>query len=147
MIQFSEALKGEHPGSYLKYLLDKQERSYGRFALDIGAYPQTLSAIINGKRRMNVGLALKIEKALHLAEGLLMTMQVFYDIEQFKRETSPKPDIQLFRSSLFWDTDPEKLDWIRQKKSIVDRVMKYGNDAEIEALHAFYSSLEESNEA
>ncbi len=139
-----QTLKGLHPGSYLKHLLDKEQKAYGRFALEIGAYPQTLSAVIHGKRRMNVGLALKIECALKLDEGLLMSLQVFYDIGEYKRKESPKPDLKNFRSSLFWDTDIRKLDWDRQRKHIVDRVMRYGNELEKKALQDFYRSLERS---
>ena len=75
-----EILKGLHPGLFLQYELDKQKLKSGKFAVSIGEHPQTLSAIICGRRSMNVPLSLRIEKALNLDEGLLMTLQIYYDI-------------------------------------------------------------------
>ena len=75
-----EILKGVHPGVFLQRELNKQKLKSGHFAESIGEHPQTLSAIIRGRRSMNTSLSLRIERALGLEEGFLMTLQVYFDI-------------------------------------------------------------------
>ena len=70
-----EILKGVHPGLFLSRELRNRQLRSGAFAESIGVHPQTLSAIIKGRRNMNIPLSLKIERSLHLDEGLLMTLQ------------------------------------------------------------------------
>ena len=108
--------------------------------MSVGEYPQTFGDITKGKRKMNVGLALKVEKELGLEEGFLMILQAYYDIAKEKRKINEqkKPDLTLFRSALFWDTDIQKIDWQKQKVAIINRVFKRGNDLEKEELIKFY---------
>ena len=59
-----EIIKGVHPGKFLERELKKHIINNRQFALSIGEHPQTIGAIINGKRRMNIALSLKIEEKL-----------------------------------------------------------------------------------
>jgi plasmid maintenance system antidote protein VapI len=139
MNQELEILKGIHPGIILGRKIKERELSKGRFALMINEYPQTLGSIINGKRSMNTSLALKIEQELNLAEGFLMTLQVFYDIKQEKRKIEKaRPDFSKLRRGLFWDTDMEKIDWQLQKRAVIQRVFERGNSTEKEEITRFY---------
>jgi addiction module HigA family antidote len=79
-------IKGLHPGLFLDRELKKRGLSKGPFALSIGEYPQTISAITHGKRGMNTSLALRIEAYLNLEEGTLMMLQVYYDIKLEKEK-------------------------------------------------------------
>lgn len=135
-----EISKGIHPGIFLARELKKRQLSKGAFALSINEYPQTLSAILNGKRNMNTSLALRIEEALGMEEGFLMLLQVYYDIKQEKVKRSQRvhPDLTKFRPALFWDTKLEKIDWEQQKKTIVTRVFDRGNLSEKKELIRFY---------
>ena len=119
-----QLLRGLHPGIILDRKLKEMNLSKGRFALSIDEYPQTLGAITRGKRSMNVPLAMKIEHALGLTEGYLMILQIFYDISEEKRKqnSTHRHDLSKLRPALFWDTDIKKVDWIRQRKSIIKRV-------------------------
>ena len=81
-------LKGIHPGLVLNRELDKRHLRKGAFALSLQEYPQTLTAITKGKRGMNTALSLKIEKALGLEEGYFMILQVYYEIEEEKRDSA-----------------------------------------------------------
>ena len=85
-----ELLKGLHPGVFLQRELNKHRLKSGHFAESIGEHPQTLSAIIRGRRSMNIPLSLRIENALGLEEGLLMTLQIHHDIAEEKRRLSQK---------------------------------------------------------
>jgi plasmid maintenance system antidote protein VapI len=143
MNQEFEILKGIHPGIILDRKIKARKLSKGRFALMINEYPQTLGAITNGKRSMNTSLALKIEQALNLAEGFLMTLQVFYDIKQEKRKTEmARPDFSRLRRGLFWDTDMEKINWQQQKRAVIQRVFERGNSTEKAEITRFYGDSE-----
>ena len=133
-------IKGIHPGAFLDRELKKKGLSKGPFALSIGEYPQTLSAIIHGKRRMNTSLALRIEESLGLEKGTLMLIQVYHDIkqEEDKKRKKIKPDLSKLRESIFWDTDIRNIDWFSHKQFVIDRVMERGNDEEKDLINNFY---------
>lgn len=133
-------LKGIHPGVILERELKNRRISKGQFALSIREYPQTISAIITGRRDMNTSLALRIEMELGIDEGFFMTLQVFYDIKQEKKKLSETyhPDFLKFRPALFWDTDFKKIDWISQKKAVIRRVFERGNMTEKKEILNFY---------
>ena len=135
-------LKGIHPGLILERELKKRDLAKGAFALSISEYPQTLSAIIKGKRDMNTALALRIEEALGIEEGYFMTLQVYYDIKQEKQKLSQgyHPRLSTFRPALFWDTDIKKIDWKRQKKAVIKRVFERGNLKEKKRNHTVLRS-------
>jgi plasmid maintenance system antidote protein VapI len=102
-------------------------------------YPQTLVSITKGKRRMNANLALKIEKALGIDEGYFMTLQVFYDIKELKKNQDKLyPDFTKLRRVLFWDTKMENIDWEKYKTAIIKRVFERGNEIEKEEIIRFY---------
>jgi antitoxin HigA-1 len=143
MNQELEILKGIHPGIILDRKIKERKLSKGRFALMINEYPQTLGAITKGKRSMNTSLALKIEQELDLAEGFLMTLQVFYDIKQEKRKIEKaRPDFSKLRRGLFWDTNMERIDWQLQKRAVIQRVFERGNSTEKKEITRFYGDSE-----
>lgn len=139
-----DIIKGIHPGKMVERELKKRNINKRQFALSLGEHPQTLGAIINGSRRMNVDLSLKIEEKLELEEGFLMTLQVFYDIKEAKKDSNYKPNLSKFRKGIFWDTDFDKIDWKLMKVSIVKRVFAYGNKIEQEEIISFYGKDEVS---
>lgn len=132
-------LKGIHPGLIVARKLKKMNMGKSQFALSIGEYPQTFSAITLGKRDMNTKLALKIEKALRYKEGYLMELQVYYDIEKEKQKLyKPTPDLKKIRRVLFWDTTFDRIDWDKHKRAVIERVFERGNEEEKEEIIRFY---------
>lgn len=136
-------IKGIHPGFVLERELKKRMLGKGQFAISLGEFPQTLTAITKGKRRMNIPLAMKIENSLSLEEGYLMTLQVHYDIEQQKKKLNrnkinQNPDLSKIRKVLFWDTDMSKIDWQKQKKAVIQRIFERGNEIERKEIIRFY---------
>ncbi len=132
--------KGAHPGVILERELKKRGLSKGQFALSIHEYPQTLSAIIAGKRSMNTPLSIRIENELGIEEGFFMTLQVFYDIktEKNKQQKDYHPQFSKFRPALFWDTRMDNIDWERHKKAVIKRVFERGNLTEKKEVLNFY---------
>jgi len=137
-----EIIKGLHPGFYLEREFRKRKIAQGKFAISIGEYPQTLSTILKGKRRMNVALSLKIEKELGLPEGFLMTLQIYYDIKQERFLNQRKPDLNKFARSTFWDTDINTIDWGKNKRAVILRVFKIGDEEEKREIEKFYGADE-----
>jgi plasmid maintenance system antidote protein VapI len=140
-----DTIKGIHPGYVLERELKKRNLGKGQFAISVGEFPQTLTAITKGRRRMNTPLAMKIEKLLSIEEGYFMVLQVYYDIEQQKKKEDQElknehPDLGQLRSVLFWDTDIKKIDWHKQKKAVIKRVFERGNEAEKKEIIRFYGS-------
>jgi len=138
-------IKGIHPGFVLERELEKRKLRKGKFAISLGEFPQTLTAITKGKRKMNTALALKIENLLGIEEGYFMVLQVYYDIEieknkQNKIQGKSSPYIQLLRPILFWDTDINKIDWQKQKRAIIQRIFERGNDMEKNEITRFYGT-------
>ncbi|PIF30198.1 plasmid maintenance system antidote protein VapI [Flavobacterium sp. 9] len=140
-----DIIKGIHPGFVLERELKKRMLAKGQFAIELGEFPQTLTAITKGKRRMNIPLAMKIEKSLCMEEGFFMTLQVYYDIEEQKKKLSRnkinlKPDLDKIRKIIFWDTDIKKIDWQKQKKAVIKRIFERGNESEKQEIIRFYRS-------
>lgn len=131
-------IKGIHPGFVLDRVLKKRQIPKGKFAISLNEFPQTIVAITKGKRRMNINLALKIEHALDLNEGYLMTLQVFYDIKEAKKKLSKSPDLSKLRTALFWDTKIDEIDWSQQKNAVIKRVFERGNEEEKMEITNFY---------
>jgi len=136
-----EKYKGIHPGIILERLLNQKGISQRPFALSIDEYPQTINAISKGKRKLNTPLALKIEKRLNLEEGTLALLQTYFDIKEEKNKIEQNtPNLNLLRTSLFWDTDMSKIDWQNQSIAVIKRVFERGNDIEKEEIKRFYSN-------
>lgn len=133
-------IKGIHPGIILDRKLKEKKLKKSRFAIAISEYPQTLTAITKGRRRMNPALAIKIEEALGLEEGYLMVLQAYYDMKEEKRRQHSKarPDLTIIRSGLFWDTDINHIDWQAQRRAVIERVIERGNEEEKAEIKRFY---------
>jgi antitoxin HigA-1 len=136
-------IKGIHPGLFLERILEQKGLEIEPFAHFIGEDLQSLIPVIKAERNMNISLALKIEKALGLEEGTLMILQIFHDIKEEKRKLTKhiKPDLSKLRAGLFWDTKLENIDWIANKKFVIDRVNERGSDEEKELIAMFYASI------
>ena len=43
-----------------------------------------------------------------------------------------------YRKSLFWDTKPENIDKIKNKRYIIERVLEFGDDKEVKMIFQEY---------
>ena len=141
-----ENIKGMHPGALIKHELIKMKMSQRQFESKIGEHWQILNAVINQKRGISLGTALKIEREFGYEEGFLLIMQVYYDIEKDKQKEINKSlsGIPNVRRILFWDTDFDKIDWAASKESIITRILERGNDAEKAEIARYYGVPVES---
>ncbi|MCF2218317.1 helix-turn-helix domain-containing protein [Chryseobacterium sp. PS-8] len=137
--------KGIHPGIILDRELKKRSIKERPFALSIGEHPQTLNKITAGKRNITVGLALKIERTLKLAEGTISLLQTYHNIEKEKKKKIQSPDMSIIRNIIFWDTDVKQIDWQKQSRAVIERIFEKGNDDEKEEITRFYGSAKVNN--
>lgn len=143
MTEEIQILKGVHPGIVLEKKLKEMKLAKGRFAISINEFPQTITAITKGKRRMNVYLAMKIENALGIDEGYFMILQVYHDIKQEKLKADNQiPDLSKLRPVIFWDTDINKIKWMTQRRAVITRVFDRGNETELAEIVRFYGQEE-----
>ena len=137
-------IKGIHPGIILNRELKKRKLPKKRFALLIDEFPQTIGAITKGKRRINPQLSIRIGKALGVDEAYYLLLQAFHDIEQERQKLHPSlhPDLSKIRPIIFWDTDIRKIDWIKYKVTVIQRVFERGNEEEKLEITRFYGQVE-----
>ena len=134
-----DILRGLHPGFYVERKIKEKQLKKGQLALSINEYPQTLTSITKGKRGMNTALALKLEKALGLEEGMLMILQVYHEIEKLKKKiVTDTPNLKKIRAVVFWDTDMQQIDWNRQYQAVIRRVYERGNSIEKKEITRYY---------
>lgn len=137
--------KGIHPGIILDRELKKRSIKERPFALSIGEHPQTLNKITSGERNITVGLALKIERNLNLAEGTISLLQTYYNIEKEKKKETQTPNMSIIRTIIFWDTDIKKIDWQKQARAVIERIFDKGNDEEKNEITRFYGRVKVNN--
>ena len=132
-------LKGLHPGHFLEIELKKRKISKKVFAESVHEHLQTIVSITKAKRKFTPALSLKTEDFLHLEEGFILTLQAFYEIKKAKEQLdTTKPDLTKIRPILFWDTDIDKIQWQKEKDSVLKRVSERGNAQEKEEIRRFY---------
>jgi plasmid maintenance system antidote protein VapI len=135
-----EKYKGIHPGIILERELKKRKLKSRPFAILLHEYPQTLNEITKGRRRLTPALALKIDHELKLPEGTMLVLQAYHDIEKEKQKINieDRPNLLIMRKILFWDTDIDKLDWKKQYRAIIKRVLERGNEEEKKEILRYY---------
>lgn len=141
-----ENVKGMHPGALIKHELNRKKISQRKFAASINEHWQILNAVINEKRGISLGTALKVEKEFGYDEGFLMILQVYYDIEKQKQKQirSTLKGVPAIRRIIFWDTDFDSIDWAASKESVISRVLERGTEEEIAEIARYYGMNIES---
>lgn len=133
-------VRGIHPS----YILSKELKSRGikssELASTIDEHKQTISAILNKRRKITPSLSIKLSKQFDVAQDYFMLLQASYDVNTLAAESSTKykPNLDKFRRALFWDTDIHQIDWEKQGRAIIKRVLERGNSQEIIELIEFY---------
>ncbi|MGV8815642.1 MAG: HigA family addiction module antitoxin [Gelidibacter sp.] len=132
-------IKGLHPGLILKREIERNNIKSSELAHAISEHKQTISAIINQRRGINPDLSIKLAEYFNTDEDYFMMLQASYEVK--KTRTSNKqyhPNFKNIRKVLFWDTVFEEIDWDKNKKAVIKRVLERGNDKEINEIILFY---------
>lgn len=148
MLPELDKIRGIHPG----YILNRELKSRGikssELASNIDEHKQTISAILHKKRKITPSLSIKLSKKFNVAQDYFMLLQASYEVNTLaaKISTRHKPKLDKFRPALFWDTDINQIDWEKQKRAIIKRILERGNSQEITELIKFYGKQEISAE-
>lgn len=140
-------IKGIHPGDILKRELKIQGLKGSELASSIDEHKQTISAILNKRRDMNPRLSIKLSERFGVEEDYFMLLQASYDVKTIKQsEIKNTPNIDNIRKAIFWDTTLDKIDWHKNKKAVIKRVLERGNTTEINEIISFYGKKTISDE-
>lgn len=135
-------IKGVHPGAIIKRELKKQNLKSIELANSINEYPQTINAVTQERRGINPKLSIKLGEYFKVSPDYFMLLQASYDVMDLLSQNIENSILGKFRESLFWDTSIEKIDSIKHKRAIIQRVLERGNKEEIEELVSYYGLAE-----
>ena len=139
MLPELEKIKGIHPGALLRRELKIRGLKGVDLANSIDEHKQTISAIINKRRDINPKLSIKLSQQFDVDEDYFMMLQASYDVRKASEsEVKKTPNLENIREVLFWDTTLAKIDWEKNKKSVIKRVLERGNSIEINEIISFY---------
>lgn len=146
MLPEINTIRGVHPSYIIKRGIKRSGMKSSELAKYLNEHKQTISAILNQRRRITPSLSIKLSKKFSVTEDYFMMLQASYDVKELatKNQLQKKPNIEKFRKSLFWDTDIAKINWVEQKRAVIQRVLERGNNQEIEELIDFYGKIEVS---
>ena len=133
-------IKGIHPGAILKREIKHRGLKSKELAKLVDEHAQTISAILNEKRSINPNLSIKLGIELGVDNDYFMILQASYDVKiaQSKNTIKETPNLRNIRKILFWDTNYNKIDWIKNRKAIIKRIFERGNEKEIFEIIDFY---------
>ena len=140
-------IKGIHPGLILRRELTRQGIKSSELANAIDEHKQTISAIINQRRGINPSISIKLSKRFNVNEDYFMLLQASYEVKKAaSNETKRQPNINIIRKAIFWDTTIDKIDWDKNKRAIIKRILERGNKTEINEIISFYGKRTISKE-
>ena len=132
-------IKGIHPGTLLRWELNNRNLKGCELAHSIGEHKQTISAILNKRRDINPSLSIKLSKEFRTDKDYFMLLQASYDVKKIaESEIKSIPNINNIRRIIFWDTNFDKINWNKNKKAIIKRILERGNKTEINEIISFY---------
>ncbi|GAB1856754.1 hypothetical protein MHTCC0001_15900 [Flavobacteriaceae bacterium MHTCC 0001] len=132
-------IKGVHPGLILKRELSKRNIRSSDLADAIGEHKQTISAIINQRRGVTPIMSIKLAKQFNVAKDYFMQLQASYEVNKVAGKIPKKqPNLNKIRSAIFWDTTFDKIDWDKNKRAVIKRILERGNTIEINEIISFY---------
>ncbi len=132
-------IKGIHPGLILKRELKRNNIKSTELAMAIDEHKQTLSAIINQRRGINPTISIKLAEHFNIDKDYFMLLQASYDVNQTaKSKFKKQPNLNKIRKAIFWDTTFDKIDWDKNKRAVIQRILERGNTIEINEIISFY---------
>ncbi|WP_299212638.1 HigA family addiction module antitoxin [uncultured Aquimarina sp.] len=140
-------IKGIHPGTLLRWELNNRNLKGSELADTIGEHRQTISAILNKKRDINPKLSIKLSKEFKTDKDYFMLLQASYDVKILSEsQIKDTPNINNIRRIIFWDTNFNNIDWNKNKKAVIKRILERGNETEINEIISFYGKKNISKE-
>lgn len=136
-------LKGINPVRIIIRDLRKLGISQADFCCALGEDFFLFENLLSGEKKFTDSLSLKIEKLIGYEKYSLLRLKKHYYNNESKLRAEAKTikGAPKIRKILFWDTDFDSMDWIKYKKSVIERVNERGNKEEKLEIARFYSLL------
>lgn len=132
-------IKGVHPGAILRRELNSRGLRASELALSIGEHKQTISAILNKRRDINPKLSIKLSHHFNVDSDYFMLLQASFNVKTIENARfKHTPDLSKIRKILFWDTTIDKIDWDKNRRVVIQRILERGNKEEINEIILFY---------
>lgn len=132
-------IKGVHPGAILRRELKIRSVKASELASSIDEHKQTISAVLNKRRDINPKLSIKLSKYFNVDEDYFMLLQASYDVKTVSNsEEKNSPNLNNIRNVIFWDTSIDKVNWDKNRKAVIKRILERGNAIEINEIISFY---------
>lgn len=135
--------RGIPVSAIIKRDLQKLQMTQKSFAAQIGMSYRYFNRLLNTTCKFPVKAEIAIENILGYEISFISNLrnqQIEYDRQE---ESILRPvlgkTLPLIRKCVFWDINPDKLDWSRHRKFIIARVNEYGNDEEKQSVMSFYN--------
>ncbi len=138
MLPTIDKIKGLHPSIILKRELTRKNIKSSELANSVDEHKQTISAILNQKRGINPKLSIKLAHFFNIDEDYFSILQASYDVKELMTEQKKTPNLNKIRKVVFWDTTFDKIDWQKNRKAIIQRILERGNETEIKEIISFY---------
>lgn len=103
-------------------------------AKSINEYPQTINAITKERREINPKLSIQLGEYFNIDKDYFMLLQASYEVENALKDVKPNPLLGKIRKSLFWVTDFSKIDIIKHKRYVIQRILERRKKTEIQEL-------------
>lgn len=146
MLPKIDKIRGLHPGLILEREIKRTNIKSSQLALAVNEHKQTISAIINQRRGINPELSIKLGDYFQTEDDYFMMLQASYEVKtKLAENCKGVPNLNNIRKVLFWDTTFDKIDWNKNKRAIIKRVLERGNDKEINEIIHFYGKVTVSN--
>ena len=133
-----DKVKGIHPGAVLRRELTRRGIKAVELARSINEHPQTLNAFTKERRGVNPKLSIKLGDFFNDEKEYFMLLQASFEVRKSLQETYENPLIGKIRNAVFWDTNFSRMDIIRHRTSIIQRILERGNKSEISDLVKLY---------
>ena len=100
-----------------------------------------LNTVVNGTENMDLLLSRKLGNYLEVSSDYFMKLQEPYYLKKlYIKHPQKKPNLDILRRVLFWDTDIDSINWEDYKGSVIMRVFQRGNFSEKKEIVRFYGS-------
>lgn len=135
-----KAYRGIPPREIIEDEIRHRMISQRSFAKQLGEHPQVLNDILKGKRKIAISLSMKLDDAFGFKKGTFWILQAYYEAEEYNIPSVTK--LPPIRKVVFWDIDMSKLDPVKNKAFIINRVNERGSKEEKQMIKEYYDNAQ-----
>lgn len=111
-------------------------------AAHIGMSYRHFNRLLNTTCKFPINAEFELEKELGYERSFISNLRIaqieFRQKDEIQRNDLKGKQIPLIRRCVFWDVNPDNLDWSRHREFIMTRVNNYGNEQEKKDVSSFY---------